>query len=320
MRRIGVILLAAVLSVFMGNGTDAAGLITIGTGGVTGVYYPAGGTICRLVNRDRQLHGIRCSVESTDGSTYNADAVRTGELDMGLTQSDTQSNALQGKLDFADSGPFKDLRAVFSLHNEPLHLLVRADAGIATFMDVIGKRVNIGNPRSGQRGTVELIMGMHGWTPQTFSLAGEFKSADQSQALCDNKLDAVFFTAGIPNGSIMEAARLCATRIIAMNGPWVDAFVAKNPEYAKAVIPGGTYRGTDRDVETFGTRATLVTSSRLEPAVVYQTVKAVFENFEEFTRMHPAFAGLKKEEMVRVGLTAPLHDGALRYYRETGLR
>ena len=298
---------------------SAAEFITIGTGGVTGVYYPTGGAICRLVNKDRKEHGIRCSVESTGGSAYNINTIRAGELDMGVAQSDVQAAALEGTQSFKDSGAFEDLRAVFSVHPEPLHLLARADAGIETFMDVKGKRVNIGNAGSGQRETVELILDHLGWDKGAFSLAAELKSAEQSQALCDNKIDAVFFTVGIPSGSMQEATTSCATKIIPMSGDWVDAFIKKYPAYAKATIPGGIYAGTDDDVATFGPKATFVSSNRVAPDVVYQVVKAVFENFDDFKRLHPAFEPLKKDEMIKDGLAAPLHDGAVRYYKEAGL-
>jgi hypothetical protein len=180
--------------------------ITIGTGGVTAVYYPAGGAICRLVNRDRERHGIRCSVESTGGSVYNIDTLRGGELDMGVVQSDVQYKSLKGEdEEFKDQGPFEDLRAVFSLHAEPFTVVARADAGIAAFDDLKGKRVNIGNPGSGQRSTMEVVMAAKGWTMDDFALASELKSAEQAQALCANKLDAMVFTVGHPSGPIQEA-------------------------------------------------------------------------------------------------------------------
>jgi uncharacterized protein len=294
--------------------------ITIGTGGVTGVYYPAGGAICRLVNKDRAQHGIRCSVESTGGSVYNVNTIRAGELDMGVVQSDVQYNALNGEGDeFKDQGPFDDLRAVFSLHAEPFTVVARADSGIATFDDLKGKRVNVGNPGSGQRSTMEVLMAAKGWTMDDFALASELKSAEQSQALCDNKIDAMVFTVGHPSGSIQEATTTCDTTLIPVTGPEVDQLVAQNPYYAKAVIPGGMYSGTDSDVETFGVKATFVSSTAVPDDVVYQVTKAVFENFEDFKQLHPAFASLQQEDMINQALSAPLHPGAEKYYQEAGM-
>ena len=298
---------------------SANSFITIGTGGVTGVYYPTGGAICRLVNKGRKEHGIRCSVESTGGSVYNLNTIRAGELDMGVAQSDWQYHAYNGTDKFADQGPNKDLRAVFSVHAEPFTVVARKDSGIKNFDDLKGKRVNIGNPGSGQRGTMEVVMAAKGWTAKDFSLVSELKAAEQSQALCDNKIDAMVYVVGHPNGSIKEASTSCDTLLISVDGPEIEKLVADNPYYRVATIPGGMYSGTDADVQTFGVGATFVSSTNTPPDTVYQVVKGVFENFEDFRKLHPAFANLKKEEMVKDGLSAPLHDGAAKYYTEAGL-
>jgi len=293
--------------------------ITIGTGGVTGVYYPTGGAICRLVNKGRKEHGIRCSVESTGGSVYNINTIKAGELDMGVAQSDWQYHAYNGTSKFADAGPFKELRAVFSIHPEPFTVVARADSGIKHFIDLKGKRVNVGNPGSGQRGTMEVVMEALGWKMSDFALASELKSAEQSKALCDNKIDAMVFTVGHPSGSIKEATTSCDSVIVEVSGPEIDKLVNENAYYRHAVIPGGMYLGTDHDVQTFGVGATFVTSTAVPEDVVYNVVKAVFENFEDFKSLHPAFANLKKEEMIKDGLSAPLHAGAVKYYKEAGL-
>ena len=299
--------------------TTGQTFVTIGTGGVTGVYYPTGGAICRLVNKGRQEHNIRCSVESTGGSVYNLNTIAAGELDMGVAQSDWQYHAYNGTSKFEDKGPNKDLRAVFSVHPEPFTVVARADSGIKTFTDLKGKRVNIGNPGSGQRGTMEVVMGALGWTKADFKLASELKSAEQSKALCDNKVDAMVFTVGHPSGSIKEATTSCDSVLVNVTGPEIDKLVEENDYYRKATIPGGMYRGTDEDTMTFGVGATFVTSAKVPEDVIYNVVKAVFENFDEFKKLHPAFEGLKKEEMIKDGLSAPLHDGAVKYYKEAGL-
>ena len=293
--------------------------VTIGTGGVTGVYYPTGGAICRLVNKKRKEHGIRCSVESTGGSVYNINTIKAGELDMGVAQSDWQYHAYNGTSKFKDAGAFKDLRAVFSVHPEPFTVVARADSGIKNFNDLKGKRVNIGNPGSGQRGTMEVVMAALGWTMSDFKLASELKSSEQSKALCDNKIDAMVFTVGHPSGSIKEATTSCDSVIVEVSGPAIDKLVNDNDYYRTATIPGGMYRGSDSNVKTFGVGATFVSSTAVSENVVYHVTKAVFENFGDFKKLHPAFANLKKEEMISDGLSAPLHDGAAKYYKEAGL-
>ena len=292
--------------------------VSIGTGGVTGVYYPTGGAICRLVNKGRKEHGVRCSVESTGGSVYNLNTIRQGELDFGVAQSDWQYHAYNGTSKFEDQGAYENLRAVFSVHPEPFTVVARADSGISSFADLEGKRVNIGNPGSGQRGTMEVVMGALGWDKSTFALASELKSAEQSQALCDNKIDAMIFTVGHPSGSIKEATTSCDSVIVPVTGAEIDKLVGDNDYYRYATIPGGMYRGTDDDTETFGVGATFVSSSDVPDEVVYVIVKAVFENFDQFKKLHPAFANLKPEEMIKDGLSAPLHDGAAQYYKEKG--
>jgi TRAP transporter TAXI family solute receptor len=292
--------------------------VSIGTGGVTGVYYPTGGAICRLVNKGRKEHGVRCSVESTGGSVYNINTIRAEELDFGVAQSDWQYHAYNGTSKFKDQGAFKELRAVFSVHPEPFTVVARADSGIKTFTDLKGKRVNIGNPGSGQRGTMDVVMAALGWSKGDFALASELKSSEQAQALCDNKIDAMVFTVGHPSGSIKEATTSCASVLVPVTGPAIDKLVADNDYYRTAMIPGGMYTGTDSDTQTFGVGATFVSSTRVPDEVVYVIVKAVFENFDQFKKLHPAFANLDPKEMIKDGLSAPLHPGAAKYYKEKG--
>ncbi|HSO09652.1 MAG TPA: TAXI family TRAP transporter solute-binding subunit, partial [Desulfoprunum sp.] len=262
--------------------------ITIGTGGVTGVYYPAGGAIARLVNKGKKEHGLRATVESTGGSVYNVNAVAAGELDFGVVQSDVQYDAVKGQNKFAESGPDKDLRAVFALHPEPFTVVARADAGIKNFEDLKGKRVNIGDPGSGQRSTMEAVMAKLGWKMGDFKLASELKAAEMAGALCDNKIDAFAYTVGHPNGSIQEAHTACDAVLVNVAGPAIAELVAANPYFSEATIPASMYRGNATDTKTFGVSATIVSSAKVPAEKVYQVVKAVFENFDEFKQLHPA--------------------------------
>lgn len=293
--------------------------VTIGTGGVTGVYYPTGGAIARLVNKGKKEHGVRATVESTGGSAYNCNAIAAGELEFGVAQSDVQYQAYNGTGKFEEKGPNKDLRAVFSVHPEPYTIVARTDSGIKNFTDLEGKRFNPGNPGSGQASTTAVLLDAMGWTKDKFKLVSELKASEQSAALCDNKIDAFAYTVGHPNGSIKEATTSCDAVMVTVDGPAVDKLVADNGYYRTATIPGGMYNGTPDDTMTFGVGATLVSSAKVSDDVVYTLVKAVFENFDSFKKLHPAFANLKKEEMVKDGLSAPLHPGAAKYYKEAGL-
>ncbi len=294
--------------------------ITIGTGGITGVYYPTGGAICRLVNKGRKEHGVRCSVESTGGSVYNLNTIRAGELDMGVVQSDWQFHAYHGtgKQSFIDAGPFSELRAVFAIHGEPVTIIARADAGIKTVQDLVDKRVNIGNPGSGTEATWNVMWKAMGHTNDDLKLAAQMKSAETPGALCDNKIDALFWLVGHPNGLSKEATTTCDAVMVEVSGPAIDKLVADNSYYFQATIPAGMYQGSPNDTLTFGVGATFVSSTATPADTVYQVVKAVFENFDSFKKLHPAFNNLKESEMITDALSAPLHDGAARYYKERG--
>ena len=292
--------------------------VTIGTGGVTGVYYAAGGAICRLVNKDRAKHGIRCSVESTGGSVFNVNTIKAGELDLGFTQSDVQYNAAKGLTQFKEGGAYGDLRAVFSVHPEPFTVLARKEANAKTLADLKGKRFNIGNPGSGTRSSMEELMLALGWKMSDFSLASELKADEHGPALCDGKIDGFFYGVGHPSANIQDPTTTCGAKLVSITGPAVDKLVADKPYYAKAQIPGGLYPNNPDGATTYGVLATIVTSAKVPSETVYQVVKAVFENFDEFKKLHPALANLKPENMVKDGLSAPLHEGATRYYKEKG--
>ncbi|ROR98022.1 hypothetical protein EDC56_3694 [Sinobacterium caligoides] len=289
--------------------------ISIGTGGVTGVYFPVGGHICGMINRDRSKHGIRCSAESTGGSVANINTIRAGEMDFGIAQSDTQADAYNGTGPFKGK-PYKGLRSVFSLHPEPIQILVRADAKINTLDDLVGKRVNIANPGSGSRMNADLIMKEKGWDKSTFRITAELRNSEQAQALCDGKFDATFWSAGLPNASTQEATSTCDVKILAIDGDFAADFIQKYPAYSKVTIPGGMFMGNEKDIMSVGPLGTLVTSDKVSDEVVYQLTKAVFSNFNRFRRLHPALNNLKAEDMATTSLVAPLHPGAVRYYKE----
>jgi uncharacterized protein len=292
--------------------------ITIGTGGVTGVYYAAGGAICRLVNKDRAKHGIRCSVESTGGSVFNINTIKAGELDLGFAQSDVQYNAGKGLGNFKDAGAYGELRAVFSVHPEPFTVLARKEANIKTFADFKGKRFNVGNPGSGTRASLEELIAAMGWKLGDFGLASELKADEHGAALCDGKIDGFFYGVGHPSANIQDPTTSCGAKLVSITGPAVDKLIAEKPYYAKATIAGGLYPANPEATQTYGVLATVVTSAKAPAESVYQVVKAVFDNFDEFKKLHPALANLKPESMVSDGLSVPLHEGALRYYKEKG--
>ena len=294
--------------------------VTIGTGGITGVYYPTGGAIAKIVNKKRKKYGIRCTVESTGGSVFNVNAIMSGDLEFGVVQSDRQYQAINGLAEWKDKGPQKDLRAVFSIHPESITLVAAEDAGIKTILDLRGKTVNIGNPGSGQRQNSIDALSAVGIDWKKDIKAESVKASEAPGLLQDGRLDAFFYTVGHPSGAIKEAtAGKRKVRFVAITG--VEKLLAKYPYYAKAFVPVKLYPGATNkeDVPTFGVKATFVTSAKVPDNVVYAITKEVFDNFDKFKKLHPAYQVLTKKGMLE-GLSAPIHPGAMKYYKEVGLK
>ncbi|MBW2252654.1 MAG: TAXI family TRAP transporter solute-binding subunit [Deltaproteobacteria bacterium] len=294
--------------------------ITIGTGGITGVYYPTGGAIAKIVNKKKDVYGIRCTVESTGGSVFNVNAIMAGDLQFGVVQSDRQFQAINALAEWKDKGKQEDLRAVFSIHPESITLVAAVDSGINDIMDLKGKRVNIGNPGSGQRQNAIDALEAVGIDYKTDMNAEGIKASESASLLQDGRIDAFFYTVGHPSGSIKEAtAGARKVRFASITG--IDSLLEKYPYYAKAYIPVKLYPGAENtaNVDTFGVKATFVTSAKVSDDVVYAVTKEVFDNFDDFKGLHPAYAVLTKEGMLE-GLSAPLHPGALKYYKEAGLK
>lgn len=293
--------------------------IVIGTGSTAGVYFHVGRAICRLVKR--HVEGVDCTAVATPGSLSNLGNLSGGAIEIGLAQSDWQFHAVNGSgpFEFMDAG-FGGLRALFSVHSEPFTLVARRDSGIQKLDDLKGRRVNIGSPGSGQRATMAVVMAAKGWRKADFRLAEEMSAREQSLALCHGRIEAMIYTVGHPNDSVGKAVGLCDARLVQVGDADIDRLVAEHPYYAYTTIPGGMYPGNPDPVRTFGVKATVMTSADVDAELIYAVVKAVFDNLDRFRKLHPALGGLEARRMVREGLSAPLHEGALRYYNEKRLR
>jgi len=292
--------------------------ITIGTGGKTGVYYPTGVAVCNAVNKRRADHNIHCTAQSTDGSVDNVGHIRAGEMTFGVVQSDVQFYAMKGYGPFKGKGPDTKMRAVLSFHPEVFTVVARADAGIKSTDDLKGKRVNIGNPGSGQRTSMDLVMNAKKWTKADFAEALELPSSEQAKALCENKIDAFVFTAGHPNASIKKAADTCDVVLVNVADRAIKHLVKKFPYFVPAIIKGGTYKGTGWSTQSFGVTATLVTSKDTPDRVVYQLVKSVFKDFIDLRFSHAALSNLDSKVMISTGQSVPYHKGALKYFKQMG--
>ena len=295
-------------------------LVSIGTGGSTGAYYLAGGAICELVDDRRWETGMRCLAEASDGSIQNLRDVRSGARTFGIVQSDWQYHAVNGTSAFGQAGPDHELRSVFSLFREPFTVVARPDAGIRAFGDLRGKRVSLGPTGSGGRATMSVMMQALAWTDADFAWVTDLAMPEVPRALCNGEIDAAVFVAAHPNLTVEDVISTCNAVLVPVAGPEIDQLMGANPYYTPTEIASGTYGGQAIDVPTFALTSTLVASSRTSPAVVYELTKAVFKNFDAFRATHPAFADLDRIEMFSEGLTAPLHEGSLRYFGEAKLR
>ena len=303
-------------------GAVAADVI-IGTGATVNVHTSVGRAICRLIQKSDP--GTSCEVAAIEGRDAAEPLavlteVRNGAIEMGVVQSDWQYHAFQGSgpVEFTDVS-FENLRSLFSLHGELFTVIARRDSGIESLDDLAGKRVNIGNPGSNQRAIMAMVMDAKGWTKDTFQVADELNDAEQRLALCHNRVQAVVSVVSHPDERIAKALELCDAKIIPVSGTEIDKLVADNRFLASSEVPMGGYMESDALIPTFGVMVTAVTSSDLDDETAYQVVKSVFDNLAYMKRLHRALGTLLPGRMITAGLSAPLHPGAVRYYREKGM-
>jgi len=293
--------------------------VSLATGTPGGVYHPVGNAICRMFNLDAEHQAIPCVAVSSDGSVANIRRVESGDSAFGLSQTDVAYAAFHGEGPFAAAGPDPKLRMVVALYPEEFTVVARADTGIRDFEDLRAKRVGIGTSGVGYNFTHDVILGFYGWTTFDPAHVLELAPAEQNQALCNGKVDAIIFEAGHPNGLTQEATTNCRASLVRVAGQPIDRLLATHPYYNASIIPGGMYAGNPSDVPTIGTRAVLVASSNQPDDLVYAMVKAVFDNFTVFRQLHPALSTLEMREMVPSSSVIPIHPGALNYYQERGL-
>jgi TRAP transporter TAXI family solute receptor len=295
-------------------------IVTIGTSGDTEAYYFTGDAIASYVNKKEEFYRVRCEVASTGGSVNNVNGIMEGDLEFGIVQSDQQYQAINGLTVWRDKGPQSDLRAVFSIHPESILLVAAVDTGIKTIKDLKGKRVNIGNQGSGQRQISIDALRAVGINFNRDLAAESSMASDAPGLLQDGQIDAFFYTAGHPSGAIKAAtAGARKVRFVAITG--IEKMLSSYPYYAKDKIPVKLYPDAKnkKDVSTFSVRATVVTSAKISDDVVYAITKEVFENFEDFVKLYSGTTTLTKKDML-AGLSAQIHPGAMRYYKESGLK
>lgn len=312
-----IIYVATLLTIYLPTLVKAE-FIAIGTAGLTGVYFPTGGAVCRILNEGYENHGMRCLVDPTGGSIDNIFKLQDGTIDFGVVQSDVQYNAYNGSGPFEGS-PSKNLRTVFSLHAEPFTLLVHKNSGIESFSDLAGKHVNIGNPKSGHRGIMELLMQEAGLTVSDFASATEHDSLAMADEICAGNIDAMVFAVGHPASIIKEVTTYCDVILLPITGDSVNRLVQEYPYYQLTEIPANTYPNQDEPIQTFGVIATLVTDAEVPEETVYRLTHDVLKNLNFFKILHPALENLDLDSMTKSTIAAPIHPGAKRAFQELGL-
>jgi TRAP transporter TAXI family solute receptor len=317
--RILPVLLILLLTGGCGAG-ESVTYVRIGTGAVTGLYYPTGGAIASIINARTDSLGIKATVESTAGSVYNVNALVSGDLEFGVVQSDRQYQAWHGQAEWQDGGPQSELRSIFSIHPEAVTLIVSVESGIHHILQIRDRRINLGNPGSGPLGNARDVLATFGIAEEEI-YAEYVKAVEAPGLLQDERIDGFFYTVGHPNGNILEATSgRIRVRLIPLESAEVDEMVRTRPYYTHAVIPIKHYPNAENeeDVLTFGVRGTFVTTSAVDEGTVYAITREIFADLENFRALHPAYTDLTVEGMLS-GLTAPLHPGAHRYYEEAGL-
>jgi hypothetical protein len=294
--------------------SDEKIFLTIGTAGETGVYYPTGGSICRMVNRGEARQEMNCKIEATEGSQANLEGLRDGTLDFAIVQSDILYKAYNGLGDYSGEKKMDNLRVVFSLYSEPFTLIARKNSGITGLASLKGRRVSLGTVGAGMRATTERLFKLKGWDESYF--AAVVNDADQVKTFCDRRVDALVYTMGHPNSLVQKMTKDCNAVIIGISDTEIDKLVKDNPFYFPATIAGGMYQGNPGDLRTFGVKAVLVTTKETSEEVVYNLVKSIFTKLDDFKTLHPVFANMSREAMSTASAGVQLHRGSEKYFSE----
>jgi len=292
--------------------------VVIGTGRPGGVYFPLGDSICRMLNLDLPARGLRCAAYPSRGPVANIEALHAGRIDIGIVQSDVLTDAIRGEGPFASQRPDSELRVLFTGQTEAFTIVARRELEIRAASDLRGRRINLGSPGSGERVSMNRVMAALGFAPSDFAAARELPLAQQHDAFCARELDAIVYMVRHPNGLIEEVIRTCDGVLVDVSGPRIESLLASHAEYSRSIIAGNTYTGNPEAVATLGVRTAIITTTRLPETVAYDITKALFENIDDFRRLHPDFATLLPRDMVPGAAEVPVHAGAAHYYRERG--
>ena len=286
--------------------------------------------LCQLVNLQKKRHAVDCEAKEGAGAVSELQDLDGEGLHVAFARADWLAQAAAGTGPFRDRGPVRgssrerrggpneDLRALFALHVETFIVLARADAAIKTAADLRTKRLNIGPPGSGARSVFDLVAPALGWTLREFTVAAELKPADQADSLCRRRVDAVLYLVANPDAGVRAAAQACETALVPITGREIEALDKETRYLVRAGIPGGIYKGAARETPSVGFAVVATSTSKADTRAIYELVRAAFDHFQRLQRADPAFARLDPRRMIGDGLVVPLHDGAVKFYKERG--
>ncbi len=319
----------AASSVPSASGTDMT-LFRIGTGGVGGTYYPIGLLIGSIISRppgapscaDNSpcgVAGLLAVAQSANGSAANVTDIERGALESGFAQSDVTHWAYTGSGTFDGNTPMKRLRTIASLYPESIHLVARRGAGIRSLHDLRGKRVALDEPGSGTLIDAEILLRAFGLSPDNVSVEySKFELA--AKKIRDGQLDAFFVVTGYPATAISELWREELIELIPIRGPEVDKILRQHTFFSRGEIPADAYPGLEHPVPTINVKAQWLTSSRMDPELIYRITKTLWSSDarKALDQGHPKGREIRLETALE-GLAVPLHPGAARFYREQGM-
>ena len=290
--------------------------LSVATGGTGGVYYPYGGAVARLISE--KIPNTQATAEVTGASVDNLKLLQVGKVDLAFTLADTLAEAVNGRGPFKATGAVGSVRTLAVLYTNYTHVVVRANLGIKSVADLKGRTVSVGAPGSGTELVADRVLTAAGLDPRKDITRHALGVAESVGAIKDGKVDAFFWSGGLPTASVQDLAATPGVSVALLGHEGLLPFLQRDygtDLYSLAVIPAGTYRGLETDTGTVGVKNLLVASSSLDDALVQAIVKVLFENKEALVAAHPEARHLERPSTFE-GVPAPYHPGAIAYYKK----
>jgi TRAP transporter TAXI family solute receptor len=290
---------------------DKKVFVNIATGGTAGVYYPLGGAMAEIFNKN--IPGMNASAQSTGASVANINLIKDGKVEVALVQNDIAYYAANGTEMFKDK-KVEAIQGIASLYNETIQIVTIEGKGIKTVADLKGKRIAVGALGSGTEANARQIMEIFGITyadikPQYLSFG------EAANGLKDGNIDVAFVTAGAPTAAIQDIAAQHKVALVSIPADKAEALIKKYPFYAKQTVKGKTYPTVTEDVQTVAVKAMLVTSSKVDADLVYKMTKALYTNLDRIKAAHALGANIQKATALE-GMGIKVHAGADKFFKE----